>query len=536
MYNLLLVDDEPCILDGLCYNIDWDGLDIQEVFRAKNTDEALEILQNHRVDLVITDIQMPGRDGLSMGEIILRQWPYTKIIILSGYQNFEYAQRAIHVRAFRYLVKPVRYEILRQAAREALEELQSDLQKKSILENVQQKMTQMKPFLQERYLIRWLYKDAAHPWEDGTEPSSYGMDIRPKDWGFWVIVLIDKQKGVSSGMNLSNMALDELCRGILSEGNRMIHFLDLEERNCYLFLDASKDKIDCFFRRTVERLEAFLFSMQESLACRASIFWDFPAALPELGERYRDLDWRIRIGSEKTYGVISGPEIPEGAKPAGELKALQLLPSFTTLLTAQCREKALKRVDKIFEELKQQGCLRDQALQVYHTVTGALVADSLQRQIKIGKWGENLTEFLENAGTIGNFDAFYRQCRAAVTQYLNYLVKNQQTQGGKLVAQIKQMVEEQLSGNLSVGSLAVQCHYNAIYLSRLFKEKTGISLQDYIIRQRMEKAKLLLDGGAKVGDVASAVGYENFPHFSRAFKKAVGVSPKQYQNKSGAEE
>ena len=140
MYNLLLVDDEPYILEGLRYNINWENLDIQEVYQAENGEDALKILSAHKIDLVITDIRMLGMDGLSMSEQITQQWPYTKIIILSGYRTFEYAQRAISTHIFRYLVKPVRYEELEQAAGEALAELQADLQKKSVLENTQKKL------------------------------------------------------------------------------------------------------------------------------------------------------------------------------------------------------------------------------------------------------------------------------------------------------------------------------------------------------------------------------------------------------------
>ena len=100
-FHLLLVDDEPHILNGLSYNIDWKELNISEVYTAGSTDAALVILENHRVDVVITDIQMPGDDGLILGSEVLRQYPYTKVIILSGYSDFSYAQRSEHIIALR---------------------------------------------------------------------------------------------------------------------------------------------------------------------------------------------------------------------------------------------------------------------------------------------------------------------------------------------------------------------------------------------------------------------------------------------------
>lgn len=133
MYNMLLVDDETIILEGLSQNINWQDLDIQEVFTADNSLNAQECLSSHRIDLVITDIQMPGENGLALGETILQKYPYTKVIILSGYQNFSYAQQAVQIKAFRYLLKPVRYEDLEKVVREALHELQHELQGKRLL-------------------------------------------------------------------------------------------------------------------------------------------------------------------------------------------------------------------------------------------------------------------------------------------------------------------------------------------------------------------------------------------------------------------
>ena len=169
MFNLLLVDDEPNILEGLSNNIDWSQLDIHEVFTAGCVQQAKEILYRHRVDLVITDIEMPGQDGLTLGEMILHDYPYTKVIVLTGYQNFSYAQRSVDIRVFRYLLKPVRYEELQQVAGAALTELQKELKNKAELETAKRQVRQALPVFQRQYLQRWLEKDAARPYDNPEE-------------------------------------------------------------------------------------------------------------------------------------------------------------------------------------------------------------------------------------------------------------------------------------------------------------------------------------------------------------------------------
>lgn len=101
---------------------------------------------------------------------------------------------------------------------------------------------------------------------------------------------------------------------------------------------------------------------------------------------------------------------------------------------------------------------------------------------------------------------------------------------------IRQSISEHIAEHISVSDLAARLSYNPSYLSRIFKEQTGMPLQDYITQVKIDAAKVMLSQGISAGDVARAVGYENYPHFSRAFKRVVGVSPKQYQESGGETE
>jgi len=533
MYHLLLVDDEPFILDGLCYNIDWEELDIQEVFRAENAADALEILKKHRIDLLITDVHMPAEDGISMSEKALLRWPYTKIIVLTGYRDFEYAQRAVQIHVFRYLLKPIRYEDLVEVAGEALSELQSDLQKQEIVEQAKKELAEQTLFLRERYFLRWLERDTVHHWVDPKELAKIGLDIRAGDYGFWVTASVSYWDSNPPQPDLCGIVAEKFGKEVLGEEKRLYCFLNLQGDICFLFLDEDQNSLSAFLCRTVERLDAFLYGLQETLKCRAVIFWDFPAPLHDIGGSYRRLERKMSQTYSGDSGFICGPELPDEAKTAHSLKSLSLQPSFFSLLAMQDKEQTLARLEAIFNEIDAQKDPKDAALEAYHEISGALIKDSLQRRISIGCWGNEARDFLESSSVTSNIPLFRRRCVVVVSQYLDFLTQDQNIWENQLVRRICGLVAGQLSENLSVNSLAIQCHYNAAYLSRLFKKETGMLLQDYIIQQRMEKAKKMLENGSRIGEVAQAVGYENFPHFSRAFKKTVGVSPKQYQSSYG---
>ncbi len=530
-FHLLLVDDEPHILNGLSYNIDWKELNISEVYTAGSTDAALVILENHRVDVVITDIQMPGDDGLILGSEVLRQYPYTKVIILSGYSDFSYAQRSVDIKAFRYLLKPIQYEELKQTVDEALLELKTELQKESTLQAAKIDIKEAAPILRRHFLARWLEKDRVEPWDNIELLEKYDLDIRREDTGFWVMLRIEQPEDVlPREEELHLMALD-LCGNILSEGGRVIDYLSTQEVHAFLFLRQDSQEIQGFFHRAVERLEIFLSALEDLTSSPIRIFWSYPHPAQELGATYREVSRNILRYLGGSHNVICSAETESA--PASELKSLHSHPAFATLVAAGQKEAALKWVEKVFQELgenPQNGY--EKYLQVYHLIIGVVISDSIQRQIEITAWGGDFFGFMEKIGTTVA-EELRVKCISLVKRYMDYLGQWQSSQEKRLVSGIRQTVSEQISEPVSVSGLAARLSYNASYLSRIFKEQTGMPLQDYITQVKIEAARAMLSQGISAGDAARAVGYENYPHFSRVFKRMVGVSPKQYQENGG---
>ena len=107
MFQVLLCDDEPSVTNFLKSSIAWESLGIQNVYTASDGREALSIFEKRQIDLLITDIRMPFMDGLSLSKLVMEEQPDIKIIILSGYDDFEYAQQAIKIGVEQYLLKPI---------------------------------------------------------------------------------------------------------------------------------------------------------------------------------------------------------------------------------------------------------------------------------------------------------------------------------------------------------------------------------------------------------------------------------------------
>lgn len=561
MYNLLIVDDESYILSGLTYNISWEDLDIQEVFKAADARTALMIFQQHRIDLLITDIKMPGESGLALSETILRQWPYTKIIFLTGYRNFEYVQRAVNIRPFAYLLKPISYDELKETARKALEELAAEFMQRSVIHLAQADLSKINDQIQERFFVRWLERNEITPGTEEQTAAPYNIDLRQSDLGFWVAVRTGLQylpakpvanqapeslseflspnpvvnpsmhaAGLAAGQSdLMLLALPDLARSLLAEDQRFYAYLNDHDTYFFLWLSSSADDMQQFFQRTIEKLEMFLYAVQNNTRTKASITWTYPVAVGALRQQYRVLNWQIERSGQQAAGLVRGMDEPREMAAYQIWESLHQRPSLAWLIEHQNYLETARRIRQIQAGLSEQHYPYEQVLEFYHLFIGALVNDSLERKIPIQTWSGSLGNLFESAEAILQGPGFFNQCQSLLKQYADCVSKIQEGDGSKLVHRIYQIVDEQLSGDLSVGKIARLCHYNPSYLSRTFKDQTGISLQDYIIQSRIKTAKKLLDKGEKISDVSLAVGYESLPHFSRCFKRLVGVSPKQYQ-------
>ena len=123
-YRVLLADDEEEIRVGISRKIDWAGLGFQLVGEAENGQEALELAEQLRPDVVLTDIKMPFMDGLALSRIVREELPGIKIIIISGYDDFEYAREAISIGVDQYILKPVTRMSLRKVLQELKEKIE----------------------------------------------------------------------------------------------------------------------------------------------------------------------------------------------------------------------------------------------------------------------------------------------------------------------------------------------------------------------------------------------------------------------------
>lgn len=171
MYQLLIVDDQPDLVEDLATNMDWESIGISSVYQAHSANEALDTMKATQIDIVITDIRMPGISGLDLIDAIKTSWNHVKCILLSGYNDFEYAQRALRQQASAFLLKPVEDEELMQAVKKAIEDLEQHWLEVSSLHNAISSLKANLPILRSHLLTTLLHKKLSGA---AAKVASYG--------------------------------------------------------------------------------------------------------------------------------------------------------------------------------------------------------------------------------------------------------------------------------------------------------------------------------------------------------------------------
>ncbi len=520
MYSLLLVDDEQVILDGLFGNVDWEESGFANVHRAGSAREALDLMNRFRIDVLVTDISMPDMDGLMLCEAVRANWPLCRVVFLSGFQSFEYARRAVEMGVYQYLVKPVRYEDLQQTVEGALSELQAELSQRHLLNEARARMASMDEMMRTRCAYSWIVAGELSPDADSDEMAQVGLALTASAHGF--LVLVDVGGGADEPALI--VGLQTLAARIF-EGYDQICAVPARRRQLIIaLLSADVQQAQSLYARCRNRLDAFQIAAQKSLGRLVSICMGVALPASRLHDSFvalRTAMDRDRLLDEGQILIVEDHETERVMPNPGEALAVAAAAMDQDALLAWI-QRATDRMRRADAQGRELGRL------IVTELIGALMCDAIGRGLSVSELERVAADLFSPAAMNANADALKGICARAAHGYLSLLRERRLSQRARTVEGVRGLIAAQMGVGLSVNDVAAALHYNPSYLSQLVKQETGQSLGDLMLSMRMEVACRLLVAGERVQDVAVAVGYDNLAHFSRTFKKRIGVSPRQY--------
>ncbi|MEC0230277.1 response regulator transcription factor [Paenibacillus alba] len=552
MYRLLIVDDEPAIVEGLVQMFqEREELDL-DICKAYSAFEAIDVIKKTKIDVVLSDIRMPEKNGLQLMDEILFYWPACKIIFLTGHNEFDYVYTAIQKNVESYILKTEEDKVVIGAVTNALKKLEDELRNKDIVEKARNQMLVMAPLLKKELFEALLLGERVY---DLLSEELFAEQAVKLNREAPVLLLVGKIDSWSEGMSYGNKRnalyavrnlVEQYWPSVLTseeivyENSMMISFLQLAA-NADRFR-SEDDAVD--WRGLVTYLKGILESVQN--ACRDLLQMDVSFVISRGAVEWDNLHKEFELMKAMIKKrMVSGQKMTMmDLGMANELFKVE--PSKVAAYSDEFNKKLRlleKKLDEGDEPQAETIC-KDLIISLQHETSQNYLL-GLERYyafVLVFLANINNQQLSDRAKDHMPIESFAMMdipgdWMAVESYYLELgkqicLEKQQQVEKGEnlLVERIHRFINENLSGDLSLARIAEVVHFNPSYLSRFYKQLTGRNLSDYINATKAEMAvNMLEDMQMKINEIALKLGFESPSYFTAFFRKMKEVSPQEFR-------
>lgn len=521
MYRLIIADDEESIRNGIAHSLPWQEWGYEICALCANGEEVLEQLDAVHPDVVLSDIRMPGMDGVALMQRLSKDHPEVKIVILSGYSDFEYLNMSIKNHVAEYLLKPTDFEDFEETFRRLKVTLDHErLQNAQITESVQ------------RHFQLWLtslLEGIASPSEtERFRPmlTEAGID---QDNLMIVAFAIDNHGGDEKGDLLQLWQNIWKISSALPAGQlHQLPFLFDGKNLVILYSDESEIEPDDVIAQIRNLQQTVSDQLHVTLSAGISSLCTEPTMLPQAYEQAECCAKQSAFaGSQRIYTFqqlknISSDELTYFDTEKIE-KAL-LGQDYETLRTEIDRVLLLPGTARLDYQKVDRLCLS----LLFHIALWSL-RYGIQMEEVMRTLGAHYAD-IHQCGTLTSKRDFVLACLFGCQQALS-----QRRSHGHSVNSVAQRVQEYVdaeycSNHISLESVAAHVHKTSAYISRVFKNELGCNFTDYLTEKRMHLAvELLKEPDSKIYSIAEQCGYADTSNFIRVFKKFYGISPAEYR-------
>ncbi len=532
LYSVILVDDEEEVRQAIIHKLDWESIGFQVIGYADNGEDALEIAERLRPDVVLTDIKMPFMDGLTLSKKLKQISKDIKVIIFSGFDDFEYAKEAIKLEVEEYILKPIDATELQEVFIRVKEKLDNEINSKRDIEQLRTYYKESIPVMKEQLLIGILENRLSRK-RLNELMKFYGINMEAP----YYMAGIVRMENVSQ-----RAAADEDYLG--RTGLITLSLKQIVDEN----LQHSFDFISCLYLDSIvviamfrdrKQVKEFVHSMDQICKSTYRILERNTCAgigylckdLMELSRSYQGaksaVDYRILFEPNQAI-YIQDVEKQEGTSNVWDSRYTENI----------LREMKLGEVDDLVKAIQELiGYIKNSniSFQLYQVSLMEMVTE-------IFKLGRNYQLDMDKIfGPDFNINTKIYQFASleALKEWLMEVclkirgsIRRERTDSAKLLINkaVDYLNSHYGDSELSVDTLCGYLNVSATYFSVLFKRETGMSFVNYLTKVRMEKALQLLNTtDEKSYNISNMVGYTEPNYFSYVFKKYYGVSPSNYR-------
>jgi two-component system, response regulator YesN len=535
MLKVVLVDDEEIIRDGIYAAVDWETLGCEVVAQADDGEQALRMIEETGADVIITDIKMPFIDGLELIERVKPKYPGIYIIIISGHDEFHFAQKALKLGAFDYILKPIEIDYLKEILLKIRSDYELRNKKELEVDSLREKLASNLPLLQERF-----FGDLLSGKVTGLEITKKLEELKIGDSGNYFAVLIaqiDDYYLVTQDLddqqrNRFDQSFDLMIKdGGLSEKTIFVLEGKAGERIIAVATDYDPQDLEKAVVELCEAIHRKTGLMGENFTVTVAIGTigdtlgflakSYQEALEALNYKYilgknRDIYFKDlhSVPKKEFYDInYNESELISAIKMADKKLVRERLRALTGEIHAEGDKSYL------YMQIMVSSIYR-QALKLLHEVGGA-AEEVFNNPLEVYN---RILAFQTAGDMIGELSN-------VLLSIIDYIDIKRSGKFDQVIEKSKEFISQNyVRDDLSLADVAKYVNMSICYFSFIFKQEMGLTFIDYLTGKRIEKAKeLLTASGYKSYEISYLVGYNNPTYFSTIFKKHTGVSPTEYR-------
>lgn len=525
LLKLIIVDDEKIILEGMTTTFDWNSIGFDIVGTALNAEDALKLIEEEKPNVVLTDIRMKKMDGIMLMEQAKRSAPNTHFVVLSAYRDFDYAKKACALGALEYIVKPVNDEML-VTMKKVYDHCIAEKQKQEMFDQWKELLVDNKEgfgaYMIEHYLADELTLDeiranGATFTRDEVEEHNYTVVCVDVD-------VVYKVKEFSE-FSAKRFALFSYIENTIKENYSMWTYKSPDGAGIFIVNLENQDKLYKLKMLVGNAYHKLGFEIISSISKAYTGFEGMKKAYNQCLQLY---SLACELETDLEYNAVDEKEMVENHYPYERERRIILAirkndegllkESFIEFLSVLGNGEGM---DKIFLHqlavhvelmLKETYGLNDEVREHFQEFYSSLFKYSASKLLHV----------------------CYEIFLYAVRERKNSIPYGEEQFYNEYVDIACVYIEEHLDEEgLSIGRVAEEVHLNPVYFGRVFKSVKNISFKQYLLKQKIERAKrLLLTTDANIMEISCAVGISNASYFTKLFKQIMGILPSDYKEKN----
>lgn len=522
MYKVVIAEDEPYIRMSLIEQMDWANMECRVVGEADNGNEAIWVINTMRPDLIITDIKMSGLDGIQLSRYVSECLKDSKVILITGFAQVDYAQAAIKLGVSDFILKPINPDELEQAVRKATEELRRKRQLTEDMEHLKKMVQESLPVLRERFFQELSNHLIVHSEEILARAENIGVSLN----GFsgLAIEIDEDERGSPQGeweRQTYMMGIKQFLQAY--KGGGILYAFE-SGRNVLAITDTVEEVQSVELANSIQTGLSERFGISVSIGVSKS--YDH---ILKLGQCINDARFVLKHKFYSGSGSVIFSGMLEENRDEVSVNFTHRYLYITDCVKIGDMESAELGFEGLWKEMTaacDENSIRSKSMELVVILFNALKDINLNLD-GLMPLAEVFTR-LSHSATTDALRTFLKNILFLAAGERNREIKGKNT---GIVRKVLDYLEQNYNRNISLEELAEQVYLNPKYLCRLVKKETGENITDIVSKLRIEKAKeMMADVRLKTYEISNSVGISDSRYFSQLFKKITGVTPSEYRS------